>query len=68
MADNAPASRAALHGSVTAFVVTLRVLAAIAATAADVLTRIAEVIAAGRTAPKSAPSRTGQLSLTTEGS
>lgn len=68
MGANAPASRAALHGSVTAVVVTLRVLAAIAATAADVLTRIAEVIAAGRTAPKVTPSRTGQLSPTIEGS
>jgi hypothetical protein len=41
-------TRAALHGTVTAVVVVLRVLASIAEVSADVLGRIADVIAAGR--------------------
>jgi len=49
----APATRAALHGTVTAFVVTLRVLAAVAEVTADVLRRIADLIAAGRNGSKS---------------
>jgi hypothetical protein len=58
----APATRAALHGTVTAFVVTLRVLAAVAEVTADVLRRIADLIAAGRNAPKS-----GNTSTTAQG-
>jgi hypothetical protein len=47
------ATRASLHGTVTALVVMLRVVAALAEVAADVLRRIADVIAAGRGASKS---------------
>jgi hypothetical protein len=42
------ATRASIHGTVTAFIVALRVLAAVADVTAEVLRRIANTIAAGR--------------------
>jgi hypothetical protein len=61
------ATRAALHGTVTFCIVSLRVASAILFVSADVLRRIADVIAAGREAPKTSPApdpaTVGQLVL-----
>ena len=49
-----PLGRAAIAGTVTALVVTLRLLATVATIAAAVLRSCADVIAAGRCAPTQA--------------
>ena len=61
----APAGRAAIHGMVTTVIVALRIVAAILFVAADVLRRIADVIASGRDAPKTSdPDPAGTMQLT----
>lgn len=61
------ATRAAIHGTVTAVIVALRIVSAILFVSADVFRRVADVIASGRGAPKKTddpdPSGTMQLKL-----
>ena len=62
---NRPAGRAAMHGMVTTVIVSLRIVAAILSVTADVLRKIADVIASGRDAPKTSdPDAAGTMQLT----
>jgi hypothetical protein len=61
---NPPAGRATIHGIVTTVIVSLRIVSAILFVAADVLRRIADVIASGRDAPKTSdPDAAGTMQL-----